>query len=60
HKTFISVDREGTKAAAVTEIGFGTDGESQEINIVFDRPFIYMLVDTKTMVPFFVGAVNDI
>ena len=60
HKTFISVDREGTKAAAVTEIGFGTDGEPQEINIVFDRPFIYMLVDTKTMVPFFVGAVNDI
>lgn len=60
HKTFISVAEKGTKAGAVTAIEVGGDlsaGAPTEIKEVYlNRPFVYMLIDTETNIPFFIGS----
>ena len=63
HKTHIEVDRHGTKAAAVTVIM--VDGamamQEPEYKVVdCDRPFVYAIVDVKTMAPIFMGTVNEV
>ncbi len=62
HKTYISVDTNGTKAAAATTIIMKeTSASVGEIKTVkLDRPFLYMLIDCETNIPFFIGTVNDI
>lgn len=63
HKTHIELDRNGTKAAAVTviETTDTADVMPQEIvEIKLDRPFVYAIVDTNTGLPVFIGAVNSI
>ena len=63
HKTHIEVDREGTKAAAVTA---GTISQSasippeETVYIYLDRPFAYMIVDKMTDTPVFIGTVNSV
>ncbi len=60
-KTFIQVDRNGTKAAAVTW-GSNKAAESAPIEpkyVYLDRPFVYAIVDTKTGLPLFVGVVTE-
>ena len=60
HKTFISVDDLGTKAAAVTSVWFVDTGYVMpEHMVILDRPFVYMLIDTETNLPFFIGAMMD-
>lgn len=60
HKTFIELDRNGTRAAAIT--WGAVDGESAEIahNIILDRPFVCMIVDNESGIPVFVGVVTDL
>lgn len=62
HKTHIEVDRTGTKAAAVTavsvEVASAEPPESKTVNC--DRPFVYAIVDVKTMTPIFIGTVNEV
>lgn len=63
HKTFIKLDKEGTKAAAVTSILVGCTSIQPRLDIrriYLDRPFIYAIVDTEYNLPVFVGAVNSI
>ncbi len=64
HKTFISVDERGTKAGAATAVEVSDECAPVEIDkpkeIRLDRPFLYMLIDCETNLPFFVGAVMDI
>ena len=64
HKTHIEVDREGTRAAAVTAVTLRTKGAivgEEEYRTVFcDRPFVYAIVDTETMAPVFIGTVNAV
>lgn len=65
HKTHIELDRNGTKAAAVTMVveqdnAMGVIEESKVKRIVLDRPFVMMIVDTKTDLPVFIGAVNTL
>lgn len=58
HKTYISVDEKGTKAAAVTKIGMketAVDPFSEKI-IKLDRPFVYMIIDNQTKLPIFIGV----
>ena len=57
HKTFIQLDEEGTKAAAVTVVEM-EDGVAPlpEKEITFDRPFLYCIVDTETNIPVFIGT----
>ncbi|MCR4721925.1 MAG: serpin family protein [Lachnospiraceae bacterium] len=61
HKTFISVDENGTKAGAATAVMAGGTGgtpkEKHEVNL--DRPFVYMLIDMETKTPFFIGIMRD-
>ncbi len=59
HKTFISVAERGTKAGAATvvEMRSGGLGNPQEFEEVYlDRPFVYMLVDCRNNIPFFIGT----
>lgn len=63
HKTFISVAEKGTKAGAVTVVAMGekTAFVEEEPKIVcLDRPFVYMLIDCESNVPFFVGTMMNL
>lgn len=63
HKTYISVGERGTRAGAATVIEM-TDGAAVEPlepkEVILDRPFVFMLIDTETSLPFFIGTVMDI
>ena len=62
HKTFISVGEQGTRAGAATVVEMlGKNAMPEVIKQVYlDRPFVYMLIDTQTNVPFFIGTAMDI
>ncbi len=63
HKTFISVTEQGTKAGAATAVEMAAYGalEIQEFKeVVLDRPFVYMLIDCQTNLPFFIGTMMDV
>ena len=63
HKTYIKVDREGTRAAAVTAIET-LDACAIEMEppvyVFLDRPFVYGIVDNATGLPVFLGTVNQL
>ena len=63
HKTRIEVTPNGTKAAAATVVEMNC-GSALPIEppkeVYLDRPFVYMIVDTDTNLPVFIGAVTDI
>ncbi|MBP5632840.1 MAG: serpin family protein [Clostridia bacterium] len=63
HKTFISVAEKGTKAGAATVIEMKDESspffEDQKC-VLLDRPFVYMLIDTETNLPFFIGTMTDV
>ena len=56
----IQVDEEGTKAAAATEIQAGGAilAPDDLLEIHFDRPFVYGIVDTVAQIPLFVGVMD--
>ena len=62
HDTFIQLDEDGTKAAAVTAIIMKDTAPimdaQKELN--FDRPFVYAIVDTETDMPVFLGTLTNI
>lgn len=62
HKTHIDVDREGTRAAAVTAITMeacmAVADYEEPVVIVLDRPFVYAIVDNATGLPVFLGCMN--
>lgn len=65
HQTYVRVDEKGTKAGAATvvEIKAPTSApiEREEPKEVYlDRPFVYMLIDCETNIPFFIGTIVDI
>lgn len=63
HKTFISVNEKGTKAAAATVIEISDCGAMlpEDLKEVYlDRPFVYMLIDCENDIPFFIGTMMDI
>lgn len=62
HKTFISVTEQGTRAGAATAVEMVAEGamvihEFKEVHL--DCPFVYMLIDYETNLPFFIGSVMD-
>ena len=61
-KTFIQVDRNGTKAAAITWGGIkcGSAAPIELKYVCLDRPFVYAIVDNATGLPLFVGVVTDL
>ena len=58
HKTYISVDEQGTKAAALTEVEMYLRGPGTAVNL--NRPFVYAIIDNATSLPLFIGMVNDL
>lgn len=62
-KSYIEVEESGTEAAAATEIGFDLMSapaeEKEPIDMLVDRPFLFIIVDEVADVPLFVGVVED-
>ena len=64
HKTYIDLNEKGTKAAAVTYFGVKDNAamleeDKETINIEFNKPFIYMIIDHKTNEILFFGTVYE-
>ena len=63
HKTHIDLNEKGTKAAAITYFGIFSNGALSEdkrtVNIIFNKPFIYMIKDSATEEILFFGTVYE-
>lgn len=61
-KTRIIVDEEGTEAAAATMIGMKEAAFylEESIDLAFDQPFVYLIVDANFGAPLFMGLVTEL
>jgi serpin B len=57
HKAFVSVDEEGTEAAAATAVVMGPTSVPEHVDLTIDRPFIFLIRDYETGTVLFVGRV---
>ncbi|NBC02339.1 MAG: serpin family protein [Bacteroidetes bacterium] len=57
HKTFVSVDEEGTEAAAVTSVGVSL--ESLPPSMIVNRPFVFIIHERESGTNLFMGKVKD-
>jgi serpin B len=58
HKAFVSVDEQGTEAAAATAVIVGlTSLPNEQVHLTIDRPFIFVIRDLPTGEILFVGRV---
>ena len=59
HKAWIDVGEEGTEAAAATAVVFAAlalvTKPQPEVRLVFDRPFLFAIVETGSGLPLFLG-----
>jgi serpin B len=55
HKSFVSVDEEGTEAAAATAVIAATGSAQEPPEVRIDRPFIFLIRDIETGTLLFVG-----
>ncbi|MBO4861494.1 MAG: serpin family protein [Firmicutes bacterium] len=61
HKTYISVFEKGTKAGAATAVEMTSGANPNSIKQVWlNRPFVFMLIDRTTDIPFFIGVVEEV
>lgn len=59
HKTFVQVDEKGTEAAAATGVDAHAVSAPQVHTVTVDRPFIFVITDTATGAPLFLGRISD-
>lgn len=61
HEAFIAVDEEGTEAAAATAVVMNDEGAmpSEPVELTVDRPFLFVIRDSATGAPLFMGRVLD-
>jgi len=60
HKTFVSVDEEGTEAAAATAVGgVPISPPPESFDLTVDRPFFFCIRDRPTDAILFFGQVTD-
>lgn len=61
HEATITVDEDGTEAAAATGVVVGVTSAPPEppAEVVLDRPFLFVVHDVETGTPLFVGRVTD-
>jgi serpin B len=61
HKAFVKVDETGTEAAAATAVVMAMTAipSSDPLELVLDRPFLFMVVDDLTGSVLFMGRVAD-
>ncbi|MEG0825779.1 MAG: serpin family protein, partial [Oscillospiraceae bacterium] len=61
HKTKITLDEKGTKAGAVTAVEMRCGAAAVEPKqVILDRPFYFMIVDSALSLPLFMGTVNSL
>lgn len=63
HKTHIDLDRNGTRAAAITVEEMKATSAAVPDNpkqVYLDRPFLYVIIDTNSHLPIFIGTVNSV
>ena len=63
HKTTLTLDDKGTKAAAITLVSQneGAAAPPEDLKtVILDRPFVYMIVESQTDIPVFIGTVMTI
>lgn len=64
HKTHIELDRNGTKAAAVTAVviekASAAPEQKKEKTVDLDHPFVYAIIDTESGIPLFIGTVKTV
>jgi serpin B len=60
HQATVTVDEEGTEAAAATAVTFETVGGTiTEQVVLVDRPFLFVVHDVESAIPVFLGRVTD-
>lgn len=60
HKAFVSVDENGTEAAAATLVAvYGAGKMKEPLKLQVDRPFVYLIRDEKSGAILFMGRVAD-
>lgn len=61
HKTHITLDENGTRAAAVTALEMNATALMADTPspIELDRPFIYAIMDVENEIPIFIGEVSS-
>jgi len=62
HNTYVEVTEEGTEAAAVTIIGFGTTSTGPQPTPIFkvNKPFLFVIREKSTGVILFIGKMGNI
>ncbi len=62
-KAIVKLDEEGTEAAAVTAVVIESTAEISDakkpIDVYFDEPFLYMIMDLESKTPVFIGIVDE-
>ena len=61
HQAVIKVNEQGTEAAAATAVGMRASGAPAppDLTVTVDRPFFFVLHDTVTKAPLFIGQCTD-
>lgn len=59
HSAAVTVSEEGVEAAAATSVTISVRCMVMNFEFVLDRPFIFIIYDTKLNIPVFVNAVFD-
>ena len=62
-KAVVKLDEEGTEAAAVTMVVAdecaAVESTEKPIEVYFDEPFLYMIMDMDTKTPLFMGIMDE-
>ena len=62
-KAVVKVDEEGTEAAAATEVAIKEAcallPENEPIDVFFDQPFLYLIMDMENQLPLFMGIMDN-
>jgi serpin B len=60
HKTYLSVDEQGTEAAAATAVIMGiTSVPANPFTMVVNRPFLLAIADKPTGLVLFLGSISN-
>jgi len=59
HQAFVSVDEEGTEAAAATAVVVGLTSALTPATMDIDQPFIFIIENDATGAPIFIGQVGN-
>lgn len=60
-KSLLTFNQKGTKGASTTEVEIKTTSampDENPIELTYDRPFFYIVMDERTNVPVFMGSVQ--